>query len=64
MTAVTAAPPRLAPHPARTAPLAVLRLLRIELRRNAMPWILPLIAGLFWFDSYRPSTAQAPFWRE
>jgi hypothetical protein len=38
-------------------PLSFLRLLRIELRQNAMPWILPLIAVLFWFDSYRPSTA-------
>lgn len=24
-----------------------------------MPWILPVIAALFWFDSYRPSTAAA-----
>jgi hypothetical protein len=24
--------------------------------------ILPLIAALFWFDSYRPSTAQQPLW--
>jgi hypothetical protein len=39
-------------------PLSFLRLLRIEVRRNAMPWILPLIAVLFWFDSYRPSTTQ------
>jgi hypothetical protein len=35
------------------------RLLRVELRRNAMPWILPLIAALFWFDSYRPSIGTA-----
>ena len=27
-----------------------------------MPWILPLIAALFWFDSYRPSTATAPLY--
>jgi hypothetical protein len=27
-----------------------------------MPLILPLIAVLLWFDSYRPSTAQQPFW--
>jgi hypothetical protein len=27
-----------------------------------MPWILPLIAAVFWFDSYRPSTAQPPIW--
>src|SRR5262249_26875364 len=29
---------------------------------NAMPWILPLIAALFWFDSYRPSTGAAPLY--
>jgi hypothetical protein len=34
----------------------------VELRRNPLPLILPLIAALFWFDSYRPSTAQQPFW--
>jgi hypothetical protein len=27
-----------------------------------MPWILPLIAALFWFDSYRPSISQPPIW--
>jgi hypothetical protein len=27
-----------------------------------MPWILPLIAVLFWFDSYRPSTTQPMIW--
>jgi hypothetical protein len=39
-----------------------LRRLRIELRRSTMPWILPLIAALFWFDSYRPSATQPPLW--
>jgi hypothetical protein len=63
MTGVTQAPAR--PRPARAtgaAPLATARLLRIELRRNAIPWVLPLIAVLFWFDTYRPSTAQPPLW--
>ncbi len=60
MTATTEAPAR--PAPGRTSrlapPVSFLRLLRIELRRNSMPFVLPLIAVLFWFDSYRPSTAQ------
>ncbi len=47
---------------ASAGPLGAARLLRVELRRNAMPWILPLIAALFWFDSYRPSTATAPLY--
>ena len=63
MTAATSAPVRHRPPRAGGAvPLAAARLLRIELRRNAMPWVLPLIAALFWFDSYRQSTGQPPFW--
>jgi hypothetical protein len=45
-----------------TVPLAAARLLRIELRRSTMPWILPVIALLFWFDSYRFGTGSPPFW--
>ena len=58
MTAATPATVRLIParSPRLGSPLSFLRLLRIELRRNVMPWLLPLIAALFWFDSYRPSS--------
>jgi len=60
MTAATAAPERhRTPRVTSAVPLSAARLLRVELRRNAMPWILPLIAALFWFDSYRPSTGTA-----
>jgi hypothetical protein len=38
------------------------RLLRLELRRNAMGWMLPLLAALFWFSVYRPSMALPPWW--
>ena len=64
MTATTAPVRSAQPRASRTASLAMWRLLRLELRRNAMPWILPLIAALFWFDSYRPSTALPPLWIE
>jgi hypothetical protein len=50
------------PRAAGVVPVGAARLLRVELRRNAMPWILPLIAALFWFDSYRPSTGAAPLY--
>ena len=56
-----------APAPARPAaagrarPLPG-RLLRLELRRNAMLWMLPLLAALFWFSAYRPSMALPPWW--
>jgi hypothetical protein len=63
MTAATDAPVRPRIPLARSAvPLTAARLLRIELRRNVMPWILPVVAALFWFDSYRPSTAMPPLW--
>ncbi|MEV6851046.1 hypothetical protein [Actinoplanes sp. NPDC051411] len=59
MTATTT--PTRPPATAHRSPaLSYLRLLRIELRRSPMLLIAPLIAGLFWFDSYRPSTSQQP----
>jgi hypothetical protein len=61
MAAATAVRDR-APRTVGVVPHGALRMLRVELRRNAMPWILPLIAALFWFDSYRPSTATAPLY--
>ena len=39
-----------------------IRLLRLELRRNPMLWMLPLIAALFWIVVYRRSMALAPSW--
>jgi hypothetical protein len=42
--------------------LTTARLLRIELRRSTMPWILPVIAALFWFDSYRFGAGTPPYW--
>ena len=63
MTAATTAPVRHRTSRAASAvPLSAARLLRVELRRNTMPWILPLIAALFWFDSYRPSTGTSPLY--
>jgi len=60
MTAATGTPVRQrTPRATGAVPLNAARLLRVELRRNAMPWILPLIAALFWFDSYRPSIGTA-----
>jgi hypothetical protein len=38
------------------------RLLRLELRRNPMPWLLPLLAALFWLTTYRPAVAAPPLW--
>ncbi|HEV7709750.1 MAG TPA: hypothetical protein VGP16_16250, partial [Asanoa sp.] len=38
------------------------RLLRLEMRRNIMIWLLPIIAALFWFITYRPALAHPPMW--
>jgi hypothetical protein len=63
MTATTDAPVLdRTPRATTAVPLNAARLLRVELRHNAMPWILPLIAALFWFDSYRPSTVTMPLY--
>ena len=62
MTAIEA-PARPAPVRTRmhvTPPVSFIRLLGIEARRSPMPLILPLIAALFWFDSYRPSASVSP----
>jgi len=40
------------------------RLLRLELRRNTMLWVLPVVGLMFWFDTYRRTMtfASAPLW--
>ena len=51
------------PRPARRypAPLTA-RLLRLELRHNAMLWMLPLVFALFWLTTYRKTMAMPPLW--
>ena len=45
------------PRPAGPA-----RLLRIELRRSPVLWMLPLLAALFWLSAYRTAMNNPPFW--
>jgi hypothetical protein len=45
-------------HPAR----ATARLLRLELRHNAMLWMLPVVFALFWLTTYRKTMALPPLW--
>jgi hypothetical protein len=40
----------------------MLRLLRLELRHNAMAWLLPVVVGLFWLTTYRKVLALPPLW--
>ena len=62
MTATTPAVPARRP-PARRLTLAVpARLLRLELRRNIVGWLLPLAIALFWLDGYHYAMGFPPFW--
>jgi hypothetical protein len=40
----------------------MLRLLRLELRHNAMAWLLPVAVVLFWLTVYRKDMAMPPLW--
>ena len=51
--------PRNAGHP---SPMSLWRLLWLELRRNAMPWMFPVLAALFVFDPYRTAMSYPPLW--
>jgi hypothetical protein len=63
MTAATRAPAASRPQPTVRRPgLALLRLLRLELRHNAMAWLLPVVIGLFWLTTYRKDMAMPPLW--
>src|SRR5215472_18323310 len=62
MTAVRA-PAASEPMTLKRGPVrATVRLLRLELRRNAMLWMLPVAIGLFWFTAYRKAMAIPPLW--
>ncbi len=51
------------PRPARRYPaLLTPRVLRLELRHNAMLWMLPLVFALFWLTTYRKTMAMPPLW--
>ena len=53
------------PRPPRTghpSPMSLWRLLWLELRRNAMPWMFPLLGALFVFDPFRTAMDYPPLW--
>jgi hypothetical protein len=41
---------------------AATRLLRLELRHNAMAGLLPVVIALFWLTAYRRTMAMPPLW--
>src|SRR6266480_5708695 len=38
------------------------RALRLELKRNAVPYVLPLLAAVFYFDTVRTADGFPPVW--
>jgi hypothetical protein len=62
MTAAQA-PAAARPSPAARRPgRAAGRLLRLELRHNAMAWMAPVAVALFWLITYRKTMAMPPLW--
>jgi hypothetical protein len=63
---MTAAGISLRPGPATNRRMARLaaagRLLRLELKRNAVPYVLPLLAAVFYFDTVRTADGFPPVW--
>jgi uncharacterized membrane protein YgcG len=52
-------------RPARArfiAPGAALGLLWIEIKRNAVPWVLPLLAAAYYFDTFRTADGLPAVW--
>lgn len=62
MTAPTAPAVPRPPHDAARVKVVPGRLLRLELRRNAMGWMLPVAALLFWYNGYHEIMAVPPMW--
>jgi hypothetical protein len=62
MSAVAAPAPAIAPRARRVRLAGPGRLLRLELRRSPMLWMLPLLAAAFWLSTYRPAMNNPPFW--
>ena len=59
----TTFPSRSSSRPARAAaPLAAARLFWIEIKRNAVPYVLPLLAAVFYFDTLRTADGFPPIW--
>ena len=38
------------------------RVLRLEVRHSVVPWAIPLIAALYFFDVYRTASGDPPMW--
>ena len=65
MSVLSVPPSRPAPsRPAqpRLALPGAARALRLEVKRSAVPYVLPLLAALYYFDSFRTADGFPPVW--
>jgi hypothetical protein len=62
MTAVSAPTAARQARANRGSLRAAARMLSLELRHNAMLWMLPVAGGLFWLTAYRKAMALPPLW--
>jgi len=63
MTAAAGVPTTARPLPVEHVPRPIpWRLLRLEMRRNTMLWMVPVAIVLFWYHTYRQCMAQPPMW--
>jgi hypothetical protein len=42
--------------------MAAIALLRTETKRSTVPWVLPLLAALYFFDTYQTASGYPPIW--
>jgi hypothetical protein len=62
MTAASAPLRRRSTSAPRRPGLAAARIMRVELRHNAMLWVLPVVGAVFWFVSYGKTMATPALW--
>jgi hypothetical protein len=62
MSVLSMPPARLAPS--RLALPRSLRALRLEFKRNAVPYVLPLLAAVFYFNTIRTADGYPPIWTQ
>ena len=46
----------------RSAGFRPARLLRLEIKHSPFLWALPVLAALFYYDTYRTSVGLPPIW--
>jgi hypothetical protein len=42
--------------------MTAVALLRTETKRSTVPWVLPLLAAVYFFDTYRTASGNPPIW--